>query len=280
MQNIIKINSNNISKINGNGKNQKLNPVLNFKKVETPIISVIVPVLQEEKILNTTLSRFSVQLRNKYKIELIVSDGGSTDKTIQVAEEYADIVVKHSKPIRQTIAEGRNLGAEKASGDILVFINGDTIPENIEYFFELIFNWSIGNGKYNKYSALACKVSVPQDEIIFKDKIFYCLHNYYVRFLNALGLGMGRGECQIVRTDIFRKVNGYNPKLVAGEDFDLYRRIAKVSRVGFAKELQVFESPRRFRKYGYLKILYLWTINALSVIIRGKSISNKWDAVR
>jgi len=67
---------------------------------------------------------------------------------------------------------------------------------------------------------------------------------------------MGRGECQIVRRDIFEKVGKYNTNLIAGEDFDLYRRIKKNNgNIYYSKEIIIYESPRRFRKYGYLKTL-------------------------
>ncbi|MFA6570546.1 MAG: glycosyltransferase, partial [Bacteroidota bacterium] len=93
-----------------------------------PKISVIIPVLQEEKILEKTLQAYTQELREKYSLEIIISDGGSTDRTIEIAEKYADKIVLHEKKEKQTIAEGRNNGARKAVGNVLVFINGDTIP--------------------------------------------------------------------------------------------------------------------------------------------------------
>ena len=51
--------------------------------------------------------------------EIIISDGGSTDSTIIIAEKYADHIAKHEDVThRQTIAEGRNNGAAIASGEI------------------------------------------------------------------------------------------------------------------------------------------------------------------
>jgi glycosyltransferase involved in cell wall biosynthesis len=245
-----------------------------------PIISLIIPVLQEEKILAKTLSVYTPEIREKFNLEIIVSDGGSTDRTVEIAKKYADYVVLHSETRKQTIAEGRNKGAEVSKGDILIFINGDTIPAKPENFFQNIVDWISGKTDLTKSDALACPCSVEKEEIIFKDRIFYACHNFYVRLLNFIGLGMGRGECQIVKKDIFKKVGGYNPDIAAGEDFDLYRRIAKCGKISYAKNLKVFESPRRFRKYGYLRIIYSWTINSISVWFRGRSVSKVWEAVR
>jgi hypothetical protein len=98
--------------------------------------------------------------------------------------------------------------------------------------------------------------------------------------LNVLRLGVGRGECQVVRTDVFMSVDGYRENLAAGEDFDLFARISRRARVMFAPELLVLESPRRFRKFGYFRVLFWWTINALSVMVRGRSSSDEWEPVR
>lgn len=253
------------------------------KKVRTfgqPLISIIIPVYQEEKILEKTLSVYEKSLLHKYNVELIVSDGGSTDQTVSIAKRYADKVVIHSEQRRQTIAEGRNKGAEAANGDILVFINGDTVPANPELFFDIISGWLDSNNKLSNASALACAVTVEPEEILFKDRVFYTLHNFYVRLLNELGMGMGRGECQIVRAEVFKDVNGYNDKLTAGEDFDLFRRIAKRGKIKFANELLVHESPRRFRKFGYVRIIISWLINSIAVMILNRSVSKEWEAVR
>jgi len=268
-----------------NGKNGTIKHLYEFisynkKFVEFPKISVIIPVLQEEKILEETLKIYSDNLRKKYKFELIVSDGGSTDKTIEIAKKYADIIVRHNETRKQTIAEGRNKGALVSSGDILVFINADTIPENPEKFFDFITQLTDENHKYSKFGAIATKVNVAENERLLKDSIFYFFHNFYVRFLNKIGFGMGRGECQIIKRTVFEKVGGYNPKIIAGEDFDLYRRISGVGKIGFVNELVVHESPRRFRKYGYMKILISWIVNSLSVIFFGKSVSDEWEPVR
>ena len=252
----------------------------NNSRNSDPVISLIIPVYMEEKILERTLSVYNKDILDKYNVELIISDGGSTDKTIEIANKFTHTITIHKDNRRQTIAEGRNSGGEIAKGDILVFINGDTIPADIDLFFSKISNWTNPESKLYKFSALACTVTVHPDEKLLKDTIFYTLHNSYVRFLNALGMGMGRGECQIVKSEFFKKSGGYNSKLTAGEDFDFFRRIAKVGKIGFAKDIVVYESPRRFRKYGYIRIIFSWLINSISVMILNKSVSKEWEAVR
>jgi glycosyltransferase involved in cell wall biosynthesis len=254
-----------------------------FKKKfrqQKPKFSLIVPVYQEEKIIESHLKLFSNDLREKYNFELIVSDGGSTDETAKIAQLYADIVLIHTDKVRQTISQGRNRGADAASGEILVFLNVDSIPADMETFLGIVDKFSDKNSNFSKYDALASYVSGFPEEVILKDKIFYFIHNNYVHFLNLIGFGMGRGECQIVRREIFNSVGGYNDNIAAGEDFDLFFRISKKSKIKFERKLHVFESPRRFRKYGYLKTIMYWILNSLSVWWFGKSASKEWEAVR
>lgn len=250
------------------------------KQSDSLKISVIIPAFMEEKLIENTLLIFTNDLKKKFNIEVIVSDGGSKDSTVAIAREYADIVVVHSLPDRQTISQGRNRGAEKASGDVLMFLNGDcTLVKPID-FFNNIQDWYLQNNLIPSCDAIACKVGVSPDDILFKDKVFYFLHNNYVKLLNLIGFGMGRGECQIVKKEIFNKIGGYDETIAAGEDFDLYRRISKIGKIKYTSKLVVHESPRRFRKYGYIRIIWSWTINSISVMISGKSVSDEWEAVR
>ena len=248
-------------------------------KKKRALISIVIPVLEEEKILEETLQSYPKDLLKRCGAELIVSDGGSKDNSVEIARKYADKLVVHDKDYRQTISEGRNCGAAVADGECLVFINGDTVPKDTEDFLGKIRALYEGCAE-TEWSAIACPVNVRPEERLTRDKIFYVLHNMYVRLLNKIGMGMGRGECQIVRSEVFRKVGGYNGSIAAGEDFDLYNRISKRGRIKFAEDIVVYESPRRFRKYGYIRILTSWSLNSLSVMFRGKSVSKEWEAVR
>lgn len=238
------------------------------------------PAYNEEKLLERTLSAFPMELRKRWNVELIVSDGGSKDGTIEIARTFADVVVLHHEDRRQTIAEGRNAGADVARGSVIVFINGDTFPAHGQQFLAVVSDFCDRTGRYARASALACPVDFPPEERTTADRVFHAFYNSYVRLLNFVRIGAGRGECQVVRTDVFRAVGGYRKALAAGEDFDLLARIALRARVRFAPELLVFESPRRFRKFGYLRVLFWWTVNALSVLFRGRSSSDEWEPVR
>jgi glycosyltransferase involved in cell wall biosynthesis len=246
--------------------------------VRKPSISIIIPVLQEEKLLARTLAIFTQERKQHFDLEIIVSDGGSTDATIDIAHKFADTVIIHDEPRRQTIAEGRNKGAEKARGEIFVFMNADTFPANPDAFLEYVRNW---HALTYKPCALACPVSIYPEERIFSDTIFSWILNSYVGFMvNIAGFGMGRGECQIFTRSAFYSAGMYNAAIPAGEDFEIFRRTRKIGGLSFVKHLLVYESPRRFRRYGYPRILLEWAINWFWVLMFGKARSKDWEAVR
>jgi len=239
--------------------------------------SFIIPTLNEEKLLPILLEQIKrSEVIEKYNCEIVISDGGSSDNTIELAKNHTDIIAQHSGSNRQTIAEGRNSGANIASGKVLIFIDGDIVFDDLNKFMEkveLIFN-------NNEYLAMTCYINIHPDEKIFSDKIFLNFYNWYFRILNNIGVGMGRGECQIIPKDLFESIGGYNSKFVAGEDFDLFKRIRKKGKILFDKSLVIYESPRRYRKYGHTKIFFSWLSNAVSVIFKNKSASKEWEEVR
>ncbi|HRJ86951.1 MAG: glycosyltransferase [Ignavibacteria bacterium] len=244
----------------------------------SPEISVIIPTLNEEKLIVKTLAQFTPQVKQKYNIEIIISDGGSSDGTLSLLNDTVDKIVHAIPGEKQNIPQGRNAGAKAASGRFLYFLNADTMFEDINSFFE---NTCSAFSESSIY-AITCRFHVFPEDVRISDKMFHGFYNNYVRMLNMAGMGMGRGECQMVRSDIFRKVNGYNELLAAGEDYDLYRRIKKLGtgRIKFLSKVLVYESPRRYRKFGYLKVLGDWTKNSFSVFFKNKSISEVWEQVR
>jgi len=240
------------------------------------VITIVIPTYQEEKLLPALLAQLDAELLRRHNAEVVISDGGSTDKTLAIAEAYGALIVRHEGEHKQTIAEGRNQGASVANGDMLLFINADIRISDVDIFLSSV------NDELAKPGVVGVTASVhvfPEEER-FSDRVFHLWHNGYVRFLNIIGEGMGRGECQAMLRATFERIGGYNASMVAGEDYDLFRRARKTGRIVMLKGVTVFESPRRFREYGYLHILWGWSKNALAVIFRNSSSSDEWKAVR
>ncbi|MBI1933489.1 MAG: glycosyltransferase [Ignavibacteriales bacterium] len=239
--------------------------------------SIIIPTLNEEKLLPNLLEVICDQsLLKDYNYEVIISDGGSSDSTLDIARKFNAVIVEKKINEKQNIAMGRNAGAKSAKGNVLIFINGDVYIKNFEVFLLKIKNKFLPS----EFLAMTCKVEVFPHEQKLIDLIFHSFYNFHFHALNVIGMGMGRGEFQTIRKDVFEKVNGFNEELAAGEDFDLFRRIRKYGKILFARDLVVYESPRRYRKLGHFRIFFTWLINSVYIIFTKTSKSSEWKEVR
>ncbi len=94
-------------------------------------VSVIIPTKNEEKYLPQLLKGLKNQTVKPY--EIIVADAGSTDSTVKIAKRYGAKVVKGGIP-----AVGKNNGALAATGDILLFLDADTLIPRRTFISDLI----------------------------------------------------------------------------------------------------------------------------------------------
>ena len=76
-------------------------------------------------------------------------------------------------------------------------------------------------------------------------------------------------------------VGGYNKKLPFGEDADLIWKLGTQGKIILLQNVCAYASPRRFRKKGYLKIVFVyWFWNWLYFIITKKPYFDTWEPVR
>jgi glycosyltransferase involved in cell wall biosynthesis len=244
--------------------------------MKNPSISVIVPALNEEKLLPRMLGQFSRSLLERHNVELVVSDGGSTDRTLEIARAHADIVVENIPYAKQTISSGRNAGAHNSGGGIFVFLNADTFLKEPDKFFDRISEEITKPGTV----AVTCAVEVYPEEEIWADRAFHGFYNWFFYMMNRVGMGMGRGECHVMKREVFAEVNGYADRIAAGEDYDMFRRLERLGRIRFLRDVVVFESPRRYRRFGYAYVTASWFLNFLSVFFMRRSILSEWKPVR
>lgn len=238
------------------------------------MISIIIPTLNEEKVILKTLQG----LRGiPVPHELIISDAKSSDKTVFLAHPLADKVVIHNGEHRQTIAEGRNKGGYVASGDILLFLDADcTIPSPETFFPKMLAHFENQN-----IVALTVPYKVPPQVATRGDRIMESIVSTLFRISNnVFHNGRASGEFQMMRKSAFIKVGGYNEKLVVGEDIDMFSRLSKIGRTYFDASVFIYHTGRRAHTIGWPRLLVLWLLNGFSVAIRGKSYSKEWKPIR
>jgi rSAM/selenodomain-associated transferase 2 len=198
----------------------------------TAKISIIIPVLNEEKNLGMAIA----STRTTPSTEVIVVDGGSTDGTAALAAALGVTVLSTSAGR----AHQMNIGAEAATGDILLFLHADTrLP--------------VG------FNDLVCKTLFSEDDIVagaFSLKIDSTLRslrwiergvNWRSRFLQ-----MPYGDQAIfLKADTFHKVGGF-PEQPIMEDFELVRRLQQLGKIAIVSA-PVVTSARRWLKRGVFR---------------------------
>ncbi|EHB55640.1 glycosyl transferase family 2 [Mycolicibacterium rhodesiae JS60] len=239
------------------------------------MISFVVPTLNEQQSIEQTLVCLASYSGEH---EIIVSDDNSTDDTVEICRRYATTIVRYNKPEKRTIAQVRNRGAAAARGDYLVFLDADVLIPDIDDFFR---NSHARFESDERLVALTGETRVRPESASVADRfVFTMLGLQFLLQNNVLRVGAASGKFQMVAADAFATVGGFNEKLVAAEDMDLFRRLSRIGRTYFARDLMVYHSGRRAKALGWRTLLWQWFSNSVSVFFLNRSVSRDWKVVR
>ena len=223
-------------------------------------VSVVIPTLNEALILEDSLRAISEL--NPH--EIIVTDGGSTDATVQIAQNEATLVIT-SKSGR---AQQMNAGAKKATGNILLFMHADSklTWESFRRMKKVMIPAETAGG------AFSLQIESEKTSL----KVISLMATWRAKYLNLV-----YGDQAIfVRTDIFQKMGGFSPLPIC-EDLDFFCRLRKEGRVVLLEE-KTHTSARRWRAEGILyTTLRNITIGSLFLLGCSPQILSKWySAIR
>lgn len=213
-----------------------------------PFVSVIIPTLNEEKYIEQTLKSIKNQDYSG-KCEVIVVDSKSTDKTVEISKKYADKVVQIKK---QGTALGKNIGAKAAKGEILIFLDADTILSKkwIKKAVQYFENPDVG---------MVTGMIRPREKNWKAMLTMIFWGNILPTITYMLGKGIHIGPSTFaVRKKLFKDLKGFDERKSLGEDCDFAFRVYKNSKVVFEKSLKSYTSMRRFENEGYLKMNFFW----------------------
>lgn len=218
-------------------------------------ISFVIHTYNEERVLPRTLKRIRKIIKSsKCPVEVIGVDENSSDSSLNIVRQFADRVyaLKDKHPC---LGKSRGFGCSKAKGEIIVSLDPDTyIPMNtIEKLVETFEDKEVVAAGANVYVYPWIETS--------KDRLLHNFQNLTYRWQCFIRQYSLKGEFQAFRATAYRKIGGYNPKLFHCEDMDVVGRIGRLGKVVFIKDFKVFESPARYRKFGYLQTYLYWTSN-------------------
>ena len=205
----------------------------------SPTISVVIPTLNEAGELPETLRRAQAVPE---VTEIIVVDAGSSDSTCEIAREHHCTVLE-CEPSR---GKQLRLGAEKATGDIILLLHADTwLPENAgRAMIECLSQPLVVGGGFHK---------------TFRDRPGYIPFSklrleFFCRALKSIYGDQGI----FVRREILEAVGGV-PDVPLMEEFELCKKLSSQGYLALAA-VAVQTSSRKFAKEGVLKTCWRMTV--------------------
>jgi rSAM/selenodomain-associated transferase 2 len=205
-------------------------------------ISVVIPALNEEDSLAATVA----SARGPQVREVIVVDGGSSDRTLALAERLADRVL--AGPRGRAVQ--MNAGAAAAGGDVLLFLHADTrLPENFAaaVLFALGDPGAVG-GRFDVWLQ-------PSSPLLALTSALINLRSRLSRIATG-------DQAIFVRRGVFEDLGGF-PPLPLMEDVAFSRSLKRAGRIVCLRE-RVISSSRRWQRDGVVRtILLMWSLRLL-----------------
>lgn len=181
-----------------------------------PFVSIVIPTKNNEDLIGNCLRSLQELDYPKNKIEIIVSDGLSSDKTPEVAVSYgARVVLDHGK----SVVSGRNAAFAIARGELVAISDADCTMDR---------NWLKNSLKYfedPRVGGIGGPNLIPDDETAFGKAVGlifayapYITKAAHTRVLDRVIESRSHGSNAIYRADVLRKVTPVDESLVGGED--------------------------------------------------------------
>ena len=207
-----------------------------------PTLCIVVPVLDEGPILAMHLGE--LQRFRKRGARVVVVDGGSSDRSLVIAADLADLAFVAP----QGRARQMNAGAAVCTGDLLMFLHADTrLPHNAD---TLVRRAALGRSHWGRFD-----VAIDSSRPVMR--IVEGLMN-----LRSRWTGIATGDQAIfVRKDLFDWIGGF-PDQPLMEDVELSTRLKRLGPPACLRE-RVTTSARRWERHGpWRTILLMWRLRA------------------
>lgn len=216
-----------------------------------PVVSIVIPCFNEEKFIGKCLNSMLKQDYPKNKLEILVVDGMSTDKTKDILNDYKEKhgikTLENQKKITSTAL---NIGIKESTGEIIIifgahaFAKENFVSKNVEFLFEKKVDCvggvikSIGENYWGKVISLVMSSPFGVGNALFR-------YTKEAKYVDTVAFGAYRRE-------VFKKVGLFDERFVFGQDAEFNFRLSKIGG-------KIFLSPE-IESYYYVRssIIKLW----------------------
>lgn len=217
-------------------------------------VTVIIPARNEQDYVGSLLEDLRGQTHEP--AEIIVVDGESEDATAEVVERFPNVLFLDAPA---SVSAQRNLGAARATGDVLLFLDADARLPHAAFLENFLREF-----RENKLD-LACPYFASETAML-SVKALDLLVNGMFRLVQGTPMASGGGSCLAVRREVFEEGGPFDEELALAEDAKLIRTLARRHAFGILGE-RVLVSDRRYREHGVLNMFASYTAVSACVVL-------------
>lgn len=238
-----------------------------------PLLSIIIPTLNEEKYLPLLLGDLASQTDKDF--EVIVVDGNSQDKTVALANSFKNkLILTIKKVARRNVSFQRNTGVDCAVGEYVLLLDADT---RLKYDFAKTLKDEIYMNKAEVYLPVIIPIS---EKLLYK--VVFMFSNFLVKISRNWNRPLPTQAAMIFKREFFNSIGGYtvhnahDNKRFFPEDHEIIIRAKKSGgTVEVLLNVIVRISQRRFDKQNQLKIFFTYLSSAIQMTLFSKMYDSK-----
>ncbi len=221
-------------------------------------LSIIVPSFNEENYIAKCLKYLHDNISGLYEFEVLIVDAMSIDSTISAIEElgFNSVRLIIDAKLRFKKYAALNEGAKHAKGDVLIFLDADTLlPRNFDLLIMQVLTSKVVGGAFNlEYDIKPISLEL----VLLFNKIRYRISKHFYG-----------DQAVFCKKEAFETVGGF-PKVNVLETAGLCKRLKKKGKL-YLVPTPVITSSRRFLKGGvfsvFMEDLAIWLRNKLSLSV-------------
>ncbi len=201
-----------------------------------PFFSILIPLYNKENSIAETLQSVLDQTFTNY--EIIIINDGSTDDSDKVVKEFTDERILYFSTKNNGISKARNLGIEKANGNLIAFLDADDFwyPNHLEILYKLSQKFPEAGLYATSYEKrFNSKATFPANfkNIDAKSNSMIIVKDFFDA--STIDHIVWTSACAVPK-NVLNSIGVFDTSIThgAGEDTDLWIRIALVFQVALA----------------------------------------------